>query len=383
MSYERSPLHSETTIRFLTSDAGLRAWDAFAQSHPSGEFCHLSGHALAQPGRWMRPFVVAATRGESITAGALVYRVGPPRLPWCFYYAPRGFLLDAGTKGFAPLLAALRAKANEDGAIYLKTDPALEAQQAFHYQDAGFVRYEEEGYPGLLHPRFEARLRVDREEEEILASFKSPTRRGIGKAVKQGIEIFQDTDGTHLKEFFEIYKLIGDANRFFPRPYSYIETLWTHLVPDRAALFCARHERKIIAAILVLFTDQACWLLYGGGRPEYGHLRYANLLHWEIIRWSRARGHAWCSFRGVPGVTVHESNEGYGLWKFKTGFGATVESWTPPLEYAFRPDLYLLGKEVETDAGRAVVTVKRIPVLLAAARKARAWLSRRDNGGGA
>lgn len=375
MSFERSPLHSETTIHFLTSDTGLRAWDAFAQSHPSGEFCHLSGHALSQTGSWMQPFVVAAMRGESITAGALVYRVGPPKLPWCFYYAPRGFLLDSAQACFPLLLAALRAKADREGAIYLKTDPALEAREAFHYQDAGFVRYEEEGYPGLLHPRFEARLRVDRTEEELLASFKSPTRRGIGKAVKQGIEIFQDTEGKHLREFFEIYKIIGETNHFFPRPFSYIERLWTHLAPGRAALFCARHEGKVIAAILVLFTDQACWLLYGGGRPEYGHLRYANLLHWEIIRWSRARGHAWCSFRGVPGVTVHESNEGYGLWKFKMGFGATVESWTPPLEYAFRPDLYLLGKEMETTAGRAIVTIKRIPLLLTVARELRRRMS--------
>lgn len=65
------------------------------------------------------------------------------------------------------------------------------------------------------------------------------------------------------------------------------------------------------------------------------------LLQWEAIRWAKAQGCTVYDFWGAPDEFV-ESDQLWGVWRFKAGFNGQVVRHIGAWDYPVRPLLYQL-----------------------------------------
>jgi lipid II:glycine glycyltransferase (peptidoglycan interpeptide bridge formation enzyme) len=70
------------------------------------------------------------------------------------------------------------------------------------------------------------------------------------------------------------------------------------------------------------------------------------LIQWAMIKWAKRQGCRIYDFRGVSGDLDPESPL-YGLYRFKTGFGASLVEYLGEYDLPFRPGLYRLWRKSE------------------------------------
>jgi len=91
-----------------------------------------------------------------------------------------------------------------------------------------------------------------------------------------------------------------------------------------AALFSAWRGEVPLAAALIGWAGRRSYYLHGGATPE-GYACNASLwLHWRIMTTLAGAGVAVYSLGGVPASAVEPDAPGFGLHRFKIGFGSEV-----------------------------------------------------------
>lgn len=148
-------------------------------------------------------------------------------------------------------------------------------------------------YPGVVTEQAPHIVRdLSGTEEELRMDMKSNVRRGVRKAREAGVQIDVDDTGARLAEFLEIYYRTMNRNRaarrfYYPR--QAFEAIH-RTFPGRFAYVYAQHEGRAVSAELMLMSDHTGYFFLGGTEQEALRL-YANVLvHWESIRYARARG---------------------------------------------------------------------------------------------
>jgi peptidoglycan pentaglycine glycine transferase (the first glycine) len=85
------------------------------------------------------------------------------------------------------------------------------------------------------------------------------------------------------------------------------------------------------------------WYVYGASSNERRNLQASHLLQWEMIRWAKGLGCRVYDFRGVSG-DLSEENPLYGLYRFKEGFGAKLETYVGEFDLPIRQGGYVLWR---------------------------------------
>lgn len=197
-------------------------------------------------------------------------------------------------------------------------------------------------------------LDLNRPHAEIVANYRSSTRRNIKKAQNAGVTTEIRFTYAAVREFYRLNCITRRDHGLPPQPASFFKALSTNLIQKRiGAIVLGRHKGEAIAgAVFLKFNGKAIYK-YGASDKKHQHLRANNLVMGEGIRWLTEEG---CK-------TLHfgRTDRGHtGLRQFKNGYG-TVEAPITYFKYEVTNNRFLEEKKEPKPSHNAF---KKMPIPL-------------------
>ena len=136
----------------------------------------------------------------------------------------------------------------------------------------------------------------------LFDNFAPKRRRDIRLALRNGIEVSEQTTTEELKEYWELYSAWRNTSRkqILFSPLSFETMLKAYSLRESRRLFLARKDGKLIAASTIRFAPGGL-IEYSGNcsLDEYLRLRPNDLLLWRILEWGCENGFKKCSLGGT------------------------------------------------------------------------------------
>lgn len=303
---------------------------SFLQSWEWGEFEEKMGYKIMRLGLYDK---------NELQAIALVMKIKAKR--GNFLFIPHGPIFSiSNIKSqisnkkliISQFLSFLVSFAHKEKYVFIRFGPILEDspenQQLF--RDLGCKKA-----PIYIHSEDFWMLPLEKSEDELLASMRKTTRYLIKKAVRDGVTIEKNTDPKSIKNFLKVYEETIKRERFSPYSDRYIEKEFDAFGKENNALFFfGKHEGKLLASALILFTKVGAF--YHQGASIHSKIPVPYLLQWEAIKEAKRRGCKFYNFWGIliPGRTPRAWE---GLTTFKTGFGGYHYKCVPTQDYIISP----------------------------------------------
>ena len=301
------------------------AWDEAARSLRGGSLLSTWGWGDLKAAQGWEVLRLMAGDGAAVRGTLwLQLRHGP--LGVAFAYAPRGPLVaDPGADGAVAtsLIAAARVEARRRRALVLKIDPEWLEDDLGGAAVLRAVGAQPSWYD-VQHRRTYL-VDITGGEDAVLGRFKESTRRAIRRCGREGVDVSVTHDPVAAEQ--ELQPLMEETGRrsgFVPRVPRYYGDIVRLVGPSAPAVtVVARHEGRVVAALLALAVGPRLVYLYGGNRVSSGSVHPAYAAQWAAIRWGIEQG---CSVYDMWGVPNHEdpSVPGYGYYEFKTRFNGHV-----------------------------------------------------------
>lgn len=186
------------------------------------------------------------------------------------------------------------------------------------------------------------------DEEDILARMKQKTRYNIRLASKKGVKV---STSENLEIFFNLMQTTGERDQFGIHSLGYYRKAYNLFKPEgKCELLFAIYEGEPVAAVMVFASGSRSWYLYGASRARHRERMPTYLLQWEGMKWARKVG---CEKYDLWGIPDHDqevleaeftsrSDELWGVYRFKRGFGGDVTRSVGPWDRIYQPLLYNL-----------------------------------------
>jgi hypothetical protein len=191
-----------------------------------------------------------------------------------------------------------------------------------HGRKAGWKDIEfrgESGYFGdapTSAEHFTHALKLDPDESEVFAGFKSNTRRNIRRAGAEGVEVQLLNSREAMADFSQLNCVTRRDHGLPPQSWSFFEKVYNYIIAARKGFVAlVFHQGKPIAGSVFFYFRGEGIYKYGASDKNYQHLRPNNLVMWEAIRWFCRNDVNTLNF----GRTEPENK---GLLQFKRGWGA-------------------------------------------------------------
>jgi peptidoglycan pentaglycine glycine transferase (the first glycine) len=332
----------------LKATESWNEWDRFLELDLQTGFMQTSWWADFRAEVGYEHFAVILRHNGVIIGGAVVmkYSYAPGQ---CFYYVPDGPVLpddpDEGEQVYQTIMAEIdrHRKADGDNISHLRIEPQWQSQP-------GFVR----GFRPLpvlgdrfMEPRNTLYVDLRPSEDQILAQMKPKGRYNIRLAQRHSVSVAEDLSEQGLTDFLDIYCETAERQGLTPKPADYFQSLLAIFsARENGSLFFAEYQSKRLAAALVLYFGPRAIYFFGGSRTEHREVMAPYLLHFEIMRSARSRGHLWYDFWGIAPPDQPEH-----LWTdisvFKRKFGGVEVNLVPTLDYVYDPEAYRQYLQVE------------------------------------
>lgn len=347
-------------------------WDDFVESHPAGHILQTSGWAELKNrfGWWSRRLALPGADGRLRAGGLLLFRRVAGQV---LAYVPKGPVVDWSDPGLAQAtIAQLATAARQEGAFLLKVEPELldTAANRRILLGAGL-----RPSPQTIQPRSTVVVDLRPDEDAILARMKSKWRYNIRLAARKGVSVRQ-LSADELPLFQQLMEETGARDGFSVHSPAYYRAAHELLVPRWGGFFLAEFEGEPLAGIAVFACGDTAWYLWGASSNRQRNLMPNHALQWAGMQWAKARGCTRYDFWGIPDeigaiatglwqegqrpvpaedvpvdVRAFPPGDLWGVFRFKQGFGGTVErsvgGWDLPLDWP-RYGLYrgaLLAKD--------------------------------------
>jgi lipid II:glycine glycyltransferase (peptidoglycan interpeptide bridge formation enzyme) len=309
-------------------------------------------------GDW-RPLRLGAFDNAGELVGSICILVRKLPVVGNFYYAPRGPILADWSNSvvLVLLLAAVRKKADADGAAFLKIDPALPIEISSGtaiVKDAGFhppTDFDDQGFGGT-QPQTVMVLDIgDSTMDELLMACKPQCRRNVRISQKKGVEIISETKREDLPAFYDLLKITALRDGFRVRPLSYYETLWDELVPKgMGKVFLTKYEEQYLSGAFCFILGDKCVYVYGASSNENRNVMPNYGMQWAMIGWAKEQSCRLYDFRGVSpkkkgdAAAEEEGKDDHlsGLNRFKEGFGARYVEYIGEFDFVYNKTAYWL-----------------------------------------
>ena len=316
------------------------AWDAFLESHPEGGFMQASWWADFRASVGYGHFAIILRHNGAILGGALVQRflMEPGN---CFYYIQDGPLLPADESDAAEVFAAIlefieeHRRKETDTVSHLRIEPRWPRLPNFVSSFRPLTVRD-----NYVEPRVTLCIPLRPSEEEILAQMKPKGRYNIRVAQRHGVSVIEDNSERGIADFLRLYADMAERQEINPKPADYFEALIPILTSvGHGSIFFAEYGGQRLAAALVVFFGQTATYFYGASLDEHRNVMAPYLLHFEIMRKARARGHRWYDFWGI-GPENEPDHPWANFSTFKRKFGGQQFNIVPTLDYIYDSAAY-------------------------------------------
>lgn len=199
-------------------------------------------------------------------------------------------------------------------------------------------------------------VRLNKTEQDLLRGLRSSTKRNIKKAAREGLVVERHDSYESVAEFYRLHCQTRKGHGVPPQPFHFFKNIYEHVIAKGlGAVFCARHEGKIIAANVYFHFGRGAIYKYGASDKSYQWLRPNNSVMWEAIRWYAEHDYdSLCMGR----TEKHHA----GLRQFKTGWGAE-ETVIRYYRYDFARGAFIEEDESGESSYTQLMTRMPIPVL--------------------
>lgn len=181
------------------------------------------------------------------------------------------------------------------------------------------------GRGGSIQPQCTNIVDLKGSEQELWRKLKGNYRRNINKARRQGVTIKTNESGSlALDQFYDVMSDIFANSSYVMHEKSYFQRVWQFLESNKARIFIAEHEDRIVGAYLVGYDELGAYEFYGGVTRSGRDVEAGYLLKWESMLAAQKQGKEFYDHWGVaPRNTSGEydpTHELGNISKFKEGF---------------------------------------------------------------
>ncbi len=307
------------------------------------------------------PIVQESLSEKDLLAIALVIRY---RLPFkkSYLYCPHGPIVKREYKIesteykiiFESLMEKIKKIAKRENSIFFRLDPLIKETEIGN-QKEGFLkefRKTKKRASAVSQPKLVWQLDISLSEEEILSQMKQKTRYNIRLAEKKGVKVEILIQKEAVEKNFEIfYKLLKETakrDKFYLHPkehYKKIIEIFSEkqketLNPKIVLLLAKYKEESLATLMLLVFGDQAMYL-YGGSAIQKKNLMAGYLIQWEAIKEAKRRN---CKIYNFGAIALDETQNWYGMTRFKKGFGGKEVEYIGTYDLIFEPTWYIIYK---------------------------------------
>lgn len=278
------------------------------------------------------------------------------------YYAPKGpLLLDWTDQDLRKrVIDDLTAYSRQKRAIFLKIDPdvVIGYGETNPDEDSKFPgrtviqALEQDGWVySSSQIQFKNTMLLDLTppEEDILAGMKQKTRYNIRLSERKGVTV-RKGDEADFDLLFDMYQETSARDGFVIRDRTYYHTVWRTFSPERSQgnvgtpsciPLIAEVDGQPVAALMLFIFGKSAWYIYGMSTSLHRKLMPNYLLQWEAILQAKRAGCQVYDLWGAPDV-FDESDDMWGVYRFKTGLGSKIMRTIGAWDYPVRPLFYRL-----------------------------------------
>jgi lipid II:glycine glycyltransferase (peptidoglycan interpeptide bridge formation enzyme) len=344
MTKDRIPRVVEITDR--------EQWNGLVLGRPHYELEQGWEWGEIQRGSGWNPHRYAAFAGSACVGLASVVSGRIPGLPYSVLDACRGPLVDLDDDGaWRGLLSAVRQLAVRERAIVLRVSPSVPHDNV-EFRDAladhGFQPLADD-WTTWSPARVVVTLRLDADEETLRRRCRKSVRNEIAAAQRRGVSVRVAHDRADVVAFHRIMVTAGREKGYPVRPLARLEALWrAYVVRGNGVLLLTESQGALVGGLLGTRMGNRAYLQSAAVVRTDARIYQGPLVYWEFIRWAKAAGCVHLDWGGSgTRFPPRATDQGYGLYQFKAGFGSALHYSAPYHDLVFRPQLYRLGRAFE------------------------------------
>jgi hypothetical protein len=161
---------------------------------------------------------------------------------------------------------------------------------------------------------------LEADEDRMFARLDSPVRRAVRKAEKSGVTVEISQSLAAMKVFYSLHCKTRRKHGLPPQPFVFFQNIFEHILSKKQGMIAIAswRERPVAASVYFQLGARAVYK-YGASDEAFQHLRGANLVMWEAVKWHARQG----------ATTLHlgrTSLGNEGLRRFKLGWGAREQT---------------------------------------------------------
>jgi hypothetical protein len=162
-------------------------------------------------------------------------------------------------------------------------------------------------------------LKIQGEEKLQYLAIKPSTRRNIRKAEGSGVRVAISDLESDLHTYYELHCLTRRRHGVPPQPYGFFKAIYKNVIAKgKGFTVLGTCLGRPISGAVYLHSGKKGIYKFGASDLQFQHLRAANLVMWEAIRWFSTNGFEELCFGRTD-------TENAGLVRFKDGWGARKE----------------------------------------------------------
>lgn len=337
-------------IREVTDEKYRQEWNGLAR-HPLqawewGEFRATAGVKVVRYGIFRNNKLV-----EPVTI--TIHTI--PHTSWTIGYLPKS------KKPTRELVKVLEEVLKKYRCIFIKLEPKEEIFE-IRNKKSEILRRKNHFVKGKpLFTQYNFVLDTSKSEEELLKQMKQKTRYNIKVAEKNRVEVGIDNSSEAFEEYLKLTKETTVRQGFYAHSPKYHRIMWSVLGKSQAPinnkqtnhsrltaeLMVAKYRGKIITTWVLFTFNDTLYYPYGASSREHREVMANNLVMWEVIKLTKARGLKHLDMWGALGPEPDKNDPWYGFHKFKEGYGGRLVEYVGTWDYVAVPLLYYPLRVIE------------------------------------
>ena len=327
-------------------------WNALVAQRPQYELEQGWAWGEVQREAGWTPHRYAAFRGAACVGAVSVTRRRLPGAPYSVLYASRGPLVDWSDEAACrSLFLALRRLGAESRAIFLRVSPGVS------YDDmVARTALVQHGFQALPDdwttwnaPRVTMGMSLESDESALIRRLRRRVRQNIMAAAPRGLHVRLSQDRRDLAGFQRLLVAMGREKRYPVRRLERLEALWhAYVVRGEGTLVLVEREGALLAGLLGARLGRRASLLCAAVVRDRENHPHGPAAYWAFVQWAKRGGCDSIDFGGsATQFPPRPTDEGFGLYRFKAGFGSELRYGAPYHDLIFHPRLYRLARAME------------------------------------